>query len=154
MDEKRTAAVLAKKFQAAYDKRQAAANAYNARLDAGEIKPGFARRSLWAITRGDKKKRHQRWLENKRQKASMFWTMSSVVGAFFWVGGFSKIIGDTAQLMGPLVSRDLIRFAQDRAAAASAGQPGPSIGRGIGDAIGLLLLTCMASVFQHFFFYR
>jgi hypothetical protein len=154
MDEKRTAAVLAKKFQAAYDKRQSAANAYNSRLDAGEIKPSFLRRSLWALSRGKKEKRYQRWRENKRQKASIFWTMSSVVGAFFWVGGFSKIIGDVAQLMGPLVSRDLIRFAQERAAASSAGRPGPNIGRGVGDAIGLLILTCMASIFQHFFFYR
>lgn len=154
MDEKRTAAVLAKKFQAAYDKRQAAANAYNSRLDAGEIKPGIFRRTYWALSRGKKDKRYQHWRESKRQKASVFWTMSSVVGAFFWVGGFAKIIGDTAQLMGPLVSRDLIRFAQERAAAHSAGQPGPNIGRGVGDAIGLLLLTCMASIFQHFFFYR
>ena len=154
MDEKHTAAVLAKRFQLNYDKRQAAAREYNKRLDAGEIEPALFTKIKWRLSRGDIEEKQRKWKRNKRRHASLFWTMSHVVGLFFWLGGFSKIIGDTAQLMGPLVSRDLIQFAQEKAANRAAGRPLPNIGRGVGDAIGLLLLTCASSIFQHFFFYR
>lgn len=55
-------------------------------------------------------------------------------------------MGDTCQLMGPLVSKSLIKFSQQRAAHP---ENPPNIGRGIAMAIGLFLLTISASVFTH-----
>jgi len=51
--------------------------------------------------------------------------------------------------MGPLVTKAIIRFAQQTAAAARTGQPKPSLGRGVAMAIGLFLLTITASVCTH-----
>lgn len=154
MDEPRMADTLATKFQKAYARRRKAAQEYNKRLDAGEIKPSFARRAYWTCTRGQAKAKRERWLQKKRRKASMVWCLSETVGLFFWGGGVSKVVGDMAQLCSPLVSKNLIQFAQARIAAQNAGTPLPGIGRGIGDAFGLTILIMMGSIFQHFFFYR
>lgn len=59
-----------------------------------------------------------------------------------------------SQLMGPIVSRQIIEYAQRRAAAKVSNEPLPYIGNAIGAAFGLFLLTCSASIFTHFFFYR
>ena len=154
MDEPRQAVYLADKFQKAYDRRRRAAQEYNKRLDAGEIRPSLSRRALWACTRGSTDEKREVWLRKKRRKAKIVWCLTETVGLFFWGGGISKVVGDMAQLCSPLVSKDLIRFAQARYSAQASGQPLPGIGRGIGDAFGLTLLIMMGSIFQHFFFYR
>lgn len=43
----------------------------------------------------------------------------------------------------------IITFAEDRASAKANGSPAPSIGRGIGMAIGLAVLVVFASLTQH-----
>lgn len=154
IDDKRTAAVLGEKLQNAYDKRQQKAREWNERLDAGKIKPSWYKKLYWRMGKGSYDDKYERWERRQRRHASLMWSLSSVVGWWFWGGGLSKVIGDNSQLMGPLVSKNLIQFAQLKAANKAAGLPIPGIGRGIGDAFGLLLLTISASVFQHFFFYR
>lgn len=154
MDDPRTANVLAAKFQKAYARRSKAAQEYNKRLDAGDIKPSFVRKAYWSASRGSAKDKREKWLQKRRRKANIVWCLTETVGLFFWGGGISKVIGDMAQLCSPLVSKNLIQFAQARAAAEASGLPGPGIGRGVGDAFGLTLLIMMGSIFQHFFFYR
>lgn len=154
MDEPRTANVLAARFQKAYARRRKAAQEYNKRLDGGQVKPSLLRRAYWSASRGSTKEKRERWLRNKRRRANLVWCLSETVGLFFWGGGFSKVVGDMAQLCSPLVSKNLIQFAQAKANAEASGLPAPGIGRGIGDAFGLTLLIMMGSVFQHFFFYR
>ncbi|KAG0695504.1 ABC protein [Suillus ampliporus] len=60
-----------------------------------------------------------------------------------------RIIGDMGQLMGPLVLRQIVVFAEERSAAIIAGEPVPNVGRGIAMAIGLFALTMIASVCTH-----
>lgn len=154
MDEKRTASALATKFQKAYAHRQAAAREYNKKLESGLISPSMLRRALWRLTKGSVEKKRERWLSKKTRRASLVWALSETGGLFFWMGGVSKVVGDMSQLCSPLVSKNLIQFAQSRAAAKAANEALPGIGRGIGDAFGLTILIMMGSIFQHFFFYR
>ena len=65
-----------------------------------------------------------------------------------------QVFGDTSQLMGPLLVRTIINYSKERSAAKAAGGAVPSIGRGVGLALGLFALTVSASVAQHQFFWR
>ncbi|KAF8750785.1 ABC protein [Rhizoctonia solani] len=65
--------------------------------------------------------------------------------------GVFKVIGDVSQLMAPLLTKAIIQFAQERSRGDS---NAPHIGRGIGLAFGLPLLTICASVCTHQFFWR
>lgn len=80
--------------------------------------------------------------------------LNEVFGWTFWSGGVFKVVGDTSQLMSPLLVRALIQFAQERGAAIAAGSNPPALGRGISMAIGMCLLTVFASICQHQFFWR
>ena len=61
---------------------------------------------------------------------------------------FKQVLGDTSQMMCPLLVKAIIRFAQAN------GHGSANIGRGVAMAIGLYILTVMASVCQHQFFWR
>ncbi|KAG6814652.1 hypothetical protein H0H93_012728, partial [Arthromyces matolae] len=65
-----------------------------------------------------------------------------------------QVIGDTAQLMGPILVRSIINFAKERSAGKANGTEVPSIGRGVGMAIGLFCIVITSSVMQHQFFWR
>jgi ATP-binding cassette, subfamily C (CFTR/MRP), member 1 len=103
-----------------------------------------------------------------KKQASLAWAMNDVLGFNFWVGGLFKVIGDTAQLCGPILIKvahpihpfhtpwltypfpqQIITFTKERSDANSKGEASPNIGRGIGMAIGLLFLTIVASLCQH-----
>ncbi|KAG1750098.1 ABC protein, partial [Suillus lakei] len=114
------------------------------------------------------------WRESEgRKEASLAWALNDVFRNMFWIGGVFKacifltnchcynkytttaqVFGDTAQLMGPIVLRQIIVFAQERSAAVGVGAPVPNIGRGIAMALGLFALTVTASVCTHQFFWR
>lgn len=63
--------------------------------------------------------------------------------------GLFKVVGDVSQLMIPIVSKAIINFGKERAAAKAAGQEPPNIGRGIGMAFSVGLLTILFSVAAH-----
>ncbi|KAF7330282.1 ABC protein [Mycena venus] len=157
------AGYLSEKLDAAWTKRVNAANEWNAGLDDGRINPPMFKRLIWAITalKGGLDYRNRRaalekqWREvTGRKHASLAWAMNDVLGHMFWFGGVSKVIGDTAQLMGPILVKAIINFAKARATARLDGTEMPSIGRGVGMAVGLLWMVILASVFQHQFFWR
>lgn len=50
--------------------------------------------------------------------------------------------------------QEIINFGKDRATALANGEKAPNVGRGVGMAIGLCLITITASVCQHQFFWR
>ena len=163
MDESREASVLSQKLDAAWDKRVKKAADWNARLERGEIQPGVFKRAVWtaaAVSRGSgwrerRAEREASWRMNDgRKEPSLAWALNEPFAREFWSGGLFKVIGDTSQLMGPLVAKSIIRFSQARANARDKDEPMPSIGRGIAMAIGLFLLTISASLFQHQFFFR
>ncbi|KZT61359.1 ABC protein [Calocera cornea HHB12733] len=140
MDDSRKSELLSTKLTAAWERRVKEAEEYNAKIDSGEIK-------ITGLTK--LRSRVMRWRsEDKhtgRKIASLAWAMNDVFGVGFWAGGLFKVVGDTAQLMAPLLSKSIVRMIES---------PDPSIGRGVPMAIGLFLLTVTASLFQHQFFFR
>ncbi|KAI0956120.1 hypothetical protein AcV7_006609 [Taiwanofungus camphoratus] len=163
MDETRESGVLGAKLDDAWARRVKGAEDWNARLANGEIRPGFCTRAKWflkALRSGwhFSEKRaalEQQWRETDgRKEASLAWALNDVFGFTFWTGGVFKVIGDTSQLMGPIIVRTIINFTKERAAAQAAGIEVPSVGRGVGMAIGLFCTTVTASVCQHQFFWR
>ena len=158
MDESRESGFLGAQLDAAWERRVAAANDWNIRLAAGEIAPSALRRARWAMQalRGSGSYRERRaaletaWREDGgRKQASLAWALNDVFGRDFWFGGAFKVVGDTAQLMGPILVKSIINYGKAHAAAVAAGQPPPSIGPGVGMAIGLLCTTVTTSVCQH-----
>lgn len=173
MDSTREAGTLSEKLDQAWARRVADAKDWNTRLASGEIQPSVVRRSKWyakaLVGRGSYKSQEEHWRNVEgRKEASLAWALNDVLGLAFWLGGgldscgrvprsidviyssgLFKVAGDTAQLMGPLISKSLINFGKERAARKAAGEEPPDIGRGFGMAIGMGLLTITFSVCTH-----
>ncbi|KAI6165738.1 ABC protein [Pisolithus thermaeus] len=168
LDLSRQAGPLAEKLEAAWKKRVEAAADWNNRLDRGEIHPSIVKRLIWAIRaitpeRGFAKRTYserrarleQHWRDvGGKKHASLTWALNDVLAWSFWPGGVFKVIGDVAQLMGPLVLKALLTFAEQRSTARSAGEPLPNVGPGIGMAFGLWALTIVTSVCNNQFFWH
>ena len=111
-----------------FQRRHKAAEAYNKRLELGEISPGLLRQ-LWWTLHGDAKAREDQWRKKDgRKKASLTFATNDAVFRWFWVGGALKLFGDIAQMTSPLLVKEIIKFAQRSYAAYAAGSPAPSIG--------------------------
>ncbi|KIO01559.1 hypothetical protein M404DRAFT_149655 [Pisolithus tinctorius Marx 270] len=168
LDFSRQAGPLAEKLEAAWEMRVKAAADWNAKLDRGEIHPSIVQRVLWAfraipLQSGPQKHTYseryaeleQSWREVGGKKApSLAWALNDVFGWSFWPSGVFKVVGDVARLMGPLVLKAIISFAEQRSTARLAGEPLPNVGRGIGMAIGLWVLTIVTSVCTNQFFWH
>ncbi|WVQ94366.1 hypothetical protein IAU59_001445 [Kwoniella sp. CBS 9459] len=168
----RSAEHLSERFLESLEARQKAAEEWNRQLPSRS--PGAVQRLKWsakAMTRRKlpgsysaygkdgsyverRKTLEQEWRRRSgRKRGSVAWALNDVMTGF-WAGGLYKVAGDTAQLMTPLLLKALINFSKEVYAANHSGQPEPNIGRGIGMAIGLFLLTIMQSICQHQFFFR
>ncbi|KIK67839.1 hypothetical protein GYMLUDRAFT_216120 [Collybiopsis luxurians FD-317 M1] len=162
MDDSMGAARLSEQLDSAWARRVQEANEWNLKLELGEITPRIPQRIYWsvkALVSGNYKEhrialeKHWREVGGKRE-ASLAWSLNEVFGHLFWIGGVIKVCGDTCQMMGPLLVKAIINFAKDRANARDTGGDMPSIGRGIGMAIGLFFIVVCASVTNHQFFWR
>ncbi|KAI0694596.1 ABC protein [Cytidiella melzeri] len=164
LDASRQSGPLGDKLDQAWARRVQEANDWNTRLSKGEIRPGLWKRVKWSVKAlrshgaGYAEKRaalEQQWLEHDgRKEASLAWALNDTFGRSFWLGGLFKVLGDTSQLMGPIIVKAIINFGKEHFAAKQAGEPLPNIGRGVGMAIGLFCVTVCASVSQHQFFWR
>ncbi|KAF8318754.1 ABC protein [Clavulina sp. PMI_390] len=158
MNDGRKSAFLAQKLEVAWTRRQKAADEWNALLASGQIHPSSLRKLWWKVkARGNNTRMaslEAAWAERSRRAPSIVWALSEVFGVDFWLGGLFKLVGDAAQMCGPLVSKTIIRFAQERAAAKANGTKPPNVGRGVGAAIGLFCLTVLTSCCQHQWFWR
>lgn len=124
----RSAAVVAERITNSFQRRHKAAEAYNRRLELGEISPGWFRRLWWAL-RGHAREREERWRkQDGRKKASLTFAMNDAVFWWFWSGGAMKLFGDIAQMTSPLLVKEIIKFAQSSYTAYLSGTPAPSIG--------------------------
>nr|GAT50189.1 ABC protein [Mycena chlorophos] len=157
------AGILCEQLEAAWDRRVAAATNWNDGLADGRSNPSVFKRGVWilrSLSAGTRFRQQRSALEKSwrekdgRREASLAWALNDVLGHIFWWGGVSKVLGDTSQLMGPLVVKAIINFANDRATARQQGTEPPSVGRGIGMAFALIAVVISASVFQHQFFWR
>lgn len=172
MDSSREAEYLSAQLDNAWSRRVARATDRNARLLDGEINPSIARRSWWgvkALAGGNSlAKQEERWRSvDGKVEPSLVMALNDVLGVSFWAGGkhllprktlrqliaappgLFKVVGDVSQLMVPIVSKTIINFGKERASAKAAGQEPPSVGRGIGMAFGVGLLTIVYSVTAH-----
>lgn len=114
MDESREAGVLGDKLDQAWARRVKAANEWNARLAAGDIKPSLYKRAKWSAqalrgsgTYGERRiTLEEQWRAvGGRKEPSLAWALNDVFGRDFWFGGAFKVIGDTSQLMGPVLAK-------------------------------------------------
>jgi hypothetical protein len=134
------AELLSNKFIEAFERRQAQAAEYNACLDdpTNPLRPPRRKRLAWKVRSlcsrmppyitdfappgkdGGNLTRQQRiqameaeWrARSGRKKASVIWALNDVMEGF-WAGGLFKVVGDTAMLMSPLVTKGLIKFSQE-----------------------------------------
>lgn len=160
MDPSRESTLLTERFDESWARRRAVADEWNARLEKGELSPSLRLKVTWMLRwmfwKGrsvDEMERSWR-LKDGRKRASIAWALNDVLGWEFCVGGIFKVVGDTSQLMGPIIMKALINFGTERATARAHGREPPNIGRGIGMALGLFLLTILNSICQHQFFWR
>ncbi|QRV96276.1 ABC transporter transmembrane region [Ceratobasidium sp. AG-Ba] len=102
-----------------------------------------------------KRKKHWRQIskpnKTEEEKPSLAWALNDALGKSFWLAGAYKVVGDATQLMAPLLVKAIIKFAQERS---QGGPDTPHMGKGIGLAIGLPLLTIWGSICTHQFFWR
>ncbi|KAF8802448.1 P-loop containing nucleoside triphosphate hydrolase protein [Phlegmacium glaucopus] len=163
LDEARAATVLSAKFDESWERRKSEADAWNTRLEKGLIRPSFISRSSWvfqALLSGNDYARkfaslEERWRKiDGKKHPSIIFALNDTLGSFFWTAGMFKVLGDTAQIMSPLVVKGIINFAKARQTAKANHEPEPNLGIGVMMAIGLFLVTVCASIGQHQFFWR
>ncbi|RDB25853.1 Oligomycin resistance ATP-dependent permease YOR1 [Hypsizygus marmoreus] len=151
----RGAAAIANKINASFDRRQLEAEEYNKLLANGEVRPGVWKLVKWTFGPGSRKEKETKWrLGGGRKHASLAWAMNDSVKWRFWSAGLLKVIGDTAQVTSPLLVKAIINFATASYTGHRLGTPVPSIGEGIGYALGLIALQVIASLCTNHFFYR
>lgn len=102
LQDSRSSQVIADKILASFDRRQDAANEYNARLAAGEIKPGW--RALWWRLKGSHDAREKQWRQKDgRKRASLALAMNDSIAWWYWSGGILKLTSDVSSMLSPLV---------------------------------------------------
>lgn len=98
-------------------------------------------------------------LENFRKRKArggkypLFWALSDSHRWRFWSAGLMKLVGDTILTLNTLIIKHLIDYVGEAYYASRGGPKAPSIGRGIGLALGLFLMQATSSILQHHFFY-
>jgi hypothetical protein len=87
-------ALLSAKLNAAFERRRIEADEHNARLDRGEVGPGWMRRAGWMVGRGEGKGRREKeriWRERTGRKTpSLVLACNEVMRWRFWAGGIYK----------------------------------------------------------------
>ena len=100
MDEAWAATVLSAKLDESWAHRKSEADAWNARLEIGLIRPSFFLRSSWffkALLSGNGYARkfaslEERWREiDGRKSPSLIYALNDTLGSFFWTAGIFKV---------------------------------------------------------------
>ncbi|GAA5898535.1 hypothetical protein JCM6882_007809 [Rhodosporidiobolus microsporus] len=141
MDPSREAGHLAELFEQNFERRRKAIEEWNDKLERGEYVPSGWVRTKWRMAAAMGVGRN----DGKRE-VGIALALSDTFFKEFWSAGIYKVVGDLAQTTSPLVTRQIIKFVQEAYAANEAGQPIPSIGRGVGMAVGLFFMQLLYSV--------
>ncbi|KAF8840168.1 hypothetical protein BDN67DRAFT_1011682 [Paxillus ammoniavirescens] len=153
LQDQHSATRIADSILESFERRRIAANAYNARLENGEVGPGL--KGIWWSIRGVRSEREKAWREKDgKRKASLILAMNDSVNWLLWSAGILKVIGDTAQVTSPLVVKAIINFATESYVGHIAGTRTPPISTGIGLSFALLALQLITSWSTNHFFYR
>ncbi|KDE07474.1 hypothetical protein MVLG_02338 [Microbotryum lychnidis-dioicae p1A1 Lamole] len=144
MDETREAALLADRFLEHFERRKNKIEAWNAALEDGSYTPGRLQNMRWRLWH----RMSGFGSPHGKQKIGLAWALSDVFFWEFWSAGLFKVVGDLAQVTSPLVTKQIIHYVTQahRAAAGVQGVEMPSIGRGVGLAIGLFFMQLVYSV--------
>lgn len=152
MDDARGAELLSNRLMANFVRRQQEAKEFNERLqDPNTPLPRWTRFKFALSSRRAEKEKEYREKTGLR-KASLAWTLNDVFGRYFWIGVFIKWVGDCSGSTMPLLMRALLQWVSDYQNA-PAGEK-PSMGSGVGMAIGMLLMLSFYSMSVHHFFIR
>lgn len=146
MDESRESDRLADEFMGNFDSRKARVEEWNRAFDAGEIQPSWIRKlwwHYWSSSTGINE-------PNGRRTVGIAMALGYTFRRELILSGLFKIVGDLSQVTSPLVSKQIILFVTDAWGAhrGLAGDVDPSVGKGIGYAIGLFLMLIDYSVCQ------
>lgn len=102
MSDSRSSQVISQKIIASFQRRHEVAEAYNRRLERGEISPGM-KKYIWKL-RGNAAEREKTWrTKDGRRKANLALAMSDATYWFFWSGGLMKLVGDILTITSPLL---------------------------------------------------
>ncbi|SCV70702.1 BQ2448_3464 [Microbotryum intermedium] len=142
---------LADQLMENFERRRKEVEAWNQSLDDGSFKPSILRRGWW-------KMRASIGLgaADGRRKPGLALALSDTFKYQFWSAGVIKVVGDTAQVTSPLVTKALIQFST-RAYYHSKGVPGfepQPVGYGVALAIIVWVMQVIASLATHQFFAR
>ena len=100
LDEAHTATFLSAKLDESWARRKLEADAWNARLEKGLIRPSLVLRLSWffqALLSGNDYTRklaslEERWREiDGRKKPSLAFALNDTIGLFFWTGSLFKV---------------------------------------------------------------
>ncbi|SCV70351.1 BQ2448_1745 [Microbotryum intermedium] len=144
MDKTRESALLADRFLEHFERRKNKAKAWNAALEDGSYTPRRLQKMRWRL-----------WHRmtgfgspDGKREIGLAWALSDVFFWEFWSAGLFKVVGDLAQVTSPLVTKQIIHYVTQahQAARGVQGDEMPSIGRGVGLAIGLFFMQLVYSV--------
>ncbi|OCB92268.1 ABC protein [Sanghuangporus baumii] len=149
MDPSRESGLLSAKLDEAWSRRVHAAEEWNRRLSNGEVRANIFKRASWNIRAllPSSKAKGKSYSE-RRAAFEERWRESSGVAEASIAWAMNDVVGDTSQLMTPLLVKAIINFSKEGS------HGGAQVARGVGMAIGLFLLTVTASICQHQFFWR
>lgn len=102
LQDHRSSAVISEKITTSFYARKAKVDAWNARLDRGEIHPGVMKKVWWGMT-GNRDEKEREWRKGARKRASLALSMNDSVKLWFWTGGVLKVLGDTSLVTSPLL---------------------------------------------------
>lgn len=101
LQDDRGAQHIARLIAESYDRRTIEANAYNERIEKGEVKPVL--KAIWWSILGNKSAKMKEWKEKAKKRPSLVWAINDSVKWWFWSAGIFKIVGDVSQVTSPLV---------------------------------------------------
>ena len=147
LDKDRLVGPLSDQILSSFRRRQIKAKEWNAKVASGEVKPGFLKRKILYPMRNSVGAGSR----DGKKEAGLGGALYDVMGRKYMSAGYFKIIADALSVTTPLVTKTLIQFGT-QAYYSRRGVPGfndPNIGRGIGAAFGLLLMSLVSSLCLH-----
>ncbi|KAM0753983.1 ABC transporter [Meredithblackwellia eburnea MCA 4105] len=144
MDPSRQSGYLADQFEMHFERRRMEVEAWNKALEDGTMNPSAARKLWWKV-------RHRIsgfGSPDGKREIGIAMALSDTFGLRFWSAGIFKITGDVALVCSPLLTKQIIYFVTDASNSRKgiAGYSDPSVGKGVGLAIGLFILQIIASL--------
>ncbi|KAH8921178.1 P-loop containing nucleoside triphosphate hydrolase protein [Atractiella rhizophila] len=143
---------LSRKLSEGFERRQLDAAAWNERLEEGKSQRWERvrrRTQLFLLPFLRVKGEAGKGERGLKKEPLLVMAMNDAIGREFWIGGAMRAVSDVIQVCTPLISKEIILFAQRTHAARTSSSPTPtqqpSIGKGLSYCFALLALQLLAS---------